>query len=323
MQDLENLINDLRSTFNHINDLCCDVEYLAVKDLANNLVQDSIGHFYCALDDLENIIYFLEQIDHVCPSCGYYLTPEDNLYCDSCGGSDENIYYYHDYTITNKNANSPLTFGIELETSNINAPCALSNGWICAEDSSISGLEFISPVYGFNQIQEFKRDIKELCNNLSYMNADTHKDISTGLHIHINSDAFRCSNKDLWGFVLKYKHEFMAVGGRFATSEAFSYCEPKNNLCSDGNSVFDRYGLLNINEKYNTIEFRLFNATLNFNTVFLRVEFVRYLAYYSPNINSDTTFQDFLNFLYASNEDLYKFVIYWIDRRLYDIKELF
>ncbi|MCQ2978121.1 MAG: amidoligase family protein [archaeon] len=322
MDTINEIINRLETLYAEIDSLNFDVSNLDCEDLACDVRSKTESHLDCCIDDLANAMDFMREISHTCPNCGYYLTYDDSVYCVDCNSNNNEVCSYHDYNIVN-NTNSNMTFGVELETSEITSPVEMPYGWICTEDSSISGLEYVSRVYSFSETQIFNRDIISLCDELSYVGADTHKDIDTGLHIHINMSAFKCSSKNLWRFVLKHKYEFMSIGGRLPHKESFSYCKPKNNLNDSGSSVFDRYALLNINQKYNTIEFRFFNGTLNPETIRLRVQFLKQLVYFSDEINSETTFNDFLDYIYLCDSELYRFVTYWLDKRQYKIRELF
>lgn len=322
MERIKNIIIKLENLYSDVDSLNFEIENLYCEDSARDTVSDSNMFLNCCLENIMETIDSLNQIEHICPNCGYYLTANDSLYCENCSSNNSEICGYHDYNITDETI-STLTFGVELETSEINYPVTTPYGWVCAEDSSISGLEYVSRVYDFSETNIFRNDIISLCEKLSSVGADTHKDTETGLHIHISQSGFGCTNKELWNFILRYKYEFMSVGGRLPYRESFGYCEPKNNLCSDGRSVFDRYGLLNLNQKYKTVEFRFFNGTLNPETIRLRVQFLQQLTYFSPEINSETTFSDFLDYLWLYSTEVYDFVQYWLGKRETKVRDLF
>lgn len=128
------------------------------------------------------------------------------------------IQSYHDGRIYYKcDRNETKTIGIELETAQqdkYNISCA---GWKCQEDSSINGLEFVSPVYTINDKQNLFNDLNELITNIKpYVYTDVSQDTASGLHIHISKNYLKNNNKMrlLQKFIQQNYIFLMMISGR-------------------------------------------------------------------------------------------------------------
>ena len=224
-----------------------------------------------------------------CSNCDYFFNYDEEgfyddenslYYCDDCKPSDNHIRRYHDYEIVN-NSQTVDTFGIELEVefpgSETAEECAeevhdvLGDTFIMAEDGSLcNGVEFISHVWDMKDINTFYLKLEELTDIIRKYGGVCHDSSNSGLHVHIGlKDG--CDVSKLEKFVYEHKHLFSCLSGRLPTLGTFEYARPFDN---------GRYSF--INETSMTVEFRLWNSTLEPMTIIERIA----LSYYLYNFTS-------------------------------------
>lgn len=240
---------------------------------------------------IDSLVDYLESHNIAqCADCGYffnldvegcYVEDSDCFYCDDCKPAYNHIRAYHDYEVVN-NSQTNDTFGIELEvefpTYEHAEDCAeevydtLGESFIMAEDGSLNnGVEFISHVWDFKDINSFYLRIQTLTDIIKEYGGVCHDSSNSGLHVHIGLKS-NCSVDKLEAFVYEHKHLFACLSGRLPTQGTFEYARPYNN---------GRYSF--INETSMTVEFRLWNSTLEPLTIVERVA----LSYYLYNFTSD------------------------------------
>ena len=316
--------DDIRGYIDNITNFDC----LCLTGCGDNTCVDCYSDLVSAIDEL----YYIEDEIVTCERCGY-LSHIDNceeyrgdFYCPDCEIPAPRLMDYHSYTVKN-NSNTFNTIGLELETEyafNIDTAQVIeeiNTSFIGSYDGSLSnGIEFVSNVYAIDNKEELYSDIHQLIHQIKEYNCKCHKSVNSGLHIHVNRHCFNVPIKKLFDFVYNNKIFFMSISGRIANTESFRYCKPINNY-QDDERVDTRYGLLNINNKYNTIEFRLFNSTLNEGTLIKRIEFILLLIEF---LNSEKPLYliDLLNFIRIKDFELFEWIFYWWNKRASDIREI-
>lgn len=270
----------------------------------------SSGYFICAecnevfphsesnYDDLRN--------DYLCNSC-----------YESCQMDVENIiddYYYKPDPIFYGESEDNLYLGVELEVDNTSGNYDKKLIYKAAEsildeygdqlylkhDGSLShGFEIVShPAtldYHYNDFGW--QDIMKICKESTLFSHDTS---SCGLHIHLNRDYFGDTSEiqdlhisKLLILVSKFYDSHLLKFSRRQPNE-LRWCE---NISidyeenDDEKTIVDkmkqskskgRYTAVNILNS-NTIEFRLFKGTLNFNTFIASLQFVMEISKYAKN----------------------------------------
>ena len=227
-----------------------------------------------------------------CSNCGYFFNYDSEgvydgsqYYCDDCKPKNDYIRAYHDYRIVN-NSQTVDTFGIELEVEFPNnesvEACAeevdytLGETFIIAEDSSLDcGVEFISHVWDMRDINAFYLKLETLINIIKEYDGVCHDSSNSGLHVHIGlKDG--CDVGRLENFMYEHKHLFSCLSGRLPEIGTFEYARPYDN---------GRYSFINVTSM--TVEFRLWNSTLEPMTIIERIALSYYLYNFTSNNYSD------------------------------------
>ena len=308
--------------------------------------------FYEKIDNIANENYnssayecqslFLSLVDYLesnniaqCSNCGYlfnydeegFYDDENGLYyCDDCKPTPNYIRAYHDYSIEN-NSQTVDTFGIELEvefpSSESAEECAeevhdvLGDIFIMAEDGSLcNGVEFISHVWDMKDISNFYLELKRLTGIIEKYGGVCHDSSNSGLHVHIGlKDG--CDVSKLENFVYEHKHLFSCLSGRLPELGTFEYARPFDN---------GRYSF--INETEMTVEFRLWNSTLEPMTIVERIALSYYLykftSKYSDGILKELDFYRLLKVDDYFTEhgmplNLLAYCHKWLNKRFEDI----
>ena len=243
-----------------------------------------------------------------CSNCGYFFNYDsegvyDGLqyYCNDCIPESDHIRAYHDYHIVN-NSQTVDTFGIELEvefpSSESAEECAkevhdtLGETFIMAEDSSLdNGVEFISHVWDMQDIYAFYLKLETLIKIIKEYGGVCHDSSNSGLHVHIGLKD-DCNVGRLENFMYEHKHLFACLSGRLPETGTFEYARPYDN---------GRYSFINVTSM--TIEFRLWNSTLEPMTIIERIALSYYLYNFTSNDYSDGYLKemDFYRFLKADD----------------------
>lgn len=254
-----------------------------LENIANMEYNHSASNFMGYLQDL-----IFEITNHQivqCSKCGYLFsfdmegTCDDNgdYLCDDCLPTPSHIVDYHQYEIRN-NTTTNHTFGIELEvefdSDEERMECAnrvvaadLHHFFIMAYDGSLNyGIEFISHVWDLKHIDDFKENLVELTDIISDCGGFCHYSTNSGLHVHIGKSCIEYL-ENLRNWVYDRPSLFASLSGRIANNGTFEYCRPFDN---------GRYSFLN--ETSETLEFRLWNSTLNPDTIIERILFSFFLV---------------------------------------------
>ena len=310
--------------------------------------------FYDKLDDLANENYntsalecqelFISLVEYLesnniiqCPTCGYFFNYDSEgifdddsglYYCDDCKPDDNYIVDYHCYDIIN-NTVTNHTFGIELEvefnSEEDRIKCServveadLHNFFIMAYDGSLDyGIEFISHVWDLKDIDKFKNNLEELTEIISSCGGYCHNSVNSGLHVHIGKSCIHFL-ESMRNWVYDRPSLFASLSGRVPTLGTFEYCRPFDN---------NRYSFLN--ETPETLEFRLWNSTLNVETIIERILFSFLLCFIFNEKHGNVSERELFLFMkhysdvYLSDAslkvDFYTFAKKWIGKRFTDI----
>lgn len=316
----------------------------------NELIKNS-----CFFDKLENIstmdcngsasdfMYYLDSLiseiyDNeiaVCSNCGYIFSLDlegdcidGDFYCDDCLPTNTLISDYHCYTIKD-HTTTDRTFGIELEVEFLSESdrirCAeevqengLNELFIMSYDGSLSyGIEFITHVWDLKNISSFKRALIELTEIIKNNGGFCHDSSRSGLHIHIGKTCIDYL-ENLRNWVYDRPSMFASLSGRVPALGTFEYARPFDN---------GRYSFLNETDK--TLEFRLWNSTLNPNTIIERIMFTFFLIMIFNDRYGCISEREFYFFLKEYSfcpvmdsdlsVDFYGFVKKWLGKRIDNI----
>lgn len=288
------------------------------------------------MDYLETLINEIDTYQIVqCSECGYLFSfdmegvyHEGAYYCDDCIPTSNHIVDYHSYEIKN-NTTTDNTFGIELEVE-FNSEeericCAeevvkhdLHNFFIMAYDGSLSyGIEFISHVWDLKDISEFAKNLTELTEIISDCGGFCHYSTNSGLHVHIGKTCIDYL-ESMRNWIYDRPSLFASLSGRLPDLGTFEYCRPFDN---------GRYSFLNETEE--TLEFRLWNSTLNSETIIERILFSFFLIWiFNLNYGCMSEREFFFRLKECSYQqvmdssltvDFYGFAKKWIGKRFTDI----
>lgn len=254
-----------------------------------------------------------------CDDCGCYYyenninycEDDGNYYCDDCIDSHQKnsrIMSYHEfdgnwkqYTTGNEKNKNNYFIGFELEVvpkngSRYNEAEALDNlesklNVIFEEDGSLDdgGFEIISHPQTFEYIKAKKENYKRAFDRMIDLDYISHNAGCCGLHFHFtrpkNDTEFL---RRAWLIFETYKNEIQKLSRRDGDAHWCHWLSENTSkkidaLCSDYIDTHkdgDRYKAIN-NTNDNTIEFRLFRGTLNYNTFMSDLEFLNNVYKYA------------------------------------------
>jgi hypothetical protein len=205
---------------------------------------------------------------------------------------------------TLENENPPFCIGFELEVENTqrnhdNNDLArfVKNTYpvICSRDGSIDyGFEIVSHPLSYNYIVENQDKLKYMLEQLSNKGCESHNPGTCGLHFHVTHP----HDDDIIDRIIlimeTYKQELITFSRR-TSGQIESWCKFLSDVTQDGDckslyfikknkETSSRYMALNLTN-YNTIEFRLFRGTLNFDTFMASVELVNNIVTLCSNLD--------------------------------------
>lgn len=305
--------------------------YDKLVDIANMDYNYSASDFMNYLQDLINEIDCYQIVQ--CTDCGHLFSfdmegvyHDGSYYCNDCKPGNY-IRAYHDYHIIN-DSQTINTFGVELEVefpSHGSAEeCAeechltLGNTFIMAEDSSLcNGVEFISHVWDMKDISDFYLELKELTGIIEKYGGVCHDSSNSGLHVHIGLKE-GCNIGRLENFMYEHKHLFACLSGRLPELGTFEYARPYDN---------GRYSF--INETELTVEFRLWNSTLEPMTIVERIALSYYLYNFTSSDYSDGYLKEMDFYRLLKHDDYFErhgmslnllaYCHKWLNKRFEDI----
>ena len=256
------------------------------------------GEYFVCDRCRENYYTYIDCCDtYILSDYAYYDENSGEYYCEDHYHEDTDIYDYHGFSDWEKrkleNEIPPFYIGFELEIENTKgyhdncelARFAKSNyPVICSRDGSIDcGFEIVSHPLSYNYIVENQDKLKYMLEQLSNKGCESHNPGTCGLHFHITHP----HNDDVIDRIIlimeTYKEELITFSRR-TTSQIENWCKFLSDIKEgeDCKSLYfikknketsTRYMALNLTN-YNTIEFRIFRGTLNFDTFMASVELV-------------------------------------------------
>lgn len=196
---------------------------------------------------------------------------------------------------------------------------------VIMEDGSLSnGFEIITTPHKYSSLRELK--LKELTKILKSNNMKSHDSKTCGFHIHISkSNKMKKYLDDRYNadkFKVLNNFQYRVIDGSNVIQSLFNrlnYCdfitrlskrtnEQIKRYCDFKYSNTDRYTALNISN-YNTIEFRIWNGSLNYERLLANLQFSiaivefyeSYSNYFLLNSDNSRLFLEFIKFLKQSN----------------------
>lgn len=295
----------------------------------NTSASDFMGYLNSLISEIDDY-----QIT-VCANCGYVFAFElegqyigGEYFCADCVPDCNPIVDYHAYTIKN-DTTTDNTFGIELEVEfnceDDRIKCAnkvvendLHNFFIMSYDGSLNyGIEFISHVWDLKDISDFAKNLVELTDIIKECGGFCHNSSHSGLHVHIGKS---CINylESIRNWVYDRPSLFASLSGRLPVAGTFEYARPFEN---------GRYSFLN--ETEDTLEFRLWNSTLNPDTILERILFSFFMVMIFNMDYGTMSEREFFFYLKefsgmpvmdsSLTVNFYKFAKKWIGKRFTDI----
>lgn len=282
--------------------ICHDCGEWYTGDNANSCYN---GDFYVCDRCRDNYTY-VECCDTLVEDA-HYNEEDDCYYCEEHYHEDRDIYDYHGFSDWQKqtleNENPPYYIGFELEVENThhnydNNELArfAKNTYpvICSKDGSIDyGFEIVSHPLSYNYIVENQDKLKYMLEELANKGCESHNPGTCGLHFHVTHPR----NDDIIDRIIlimeTYKQELITFSRR-NSGQIEQWCKFLSDIKEeeDCKSLYfikknketsTRYMALNLTN-YNTIEFRLFRGTLNFDTFMASVELVNNIMTLCSNL---------------------------------------
>ena len=263
---------------------------------------------FCVCNRCVDNYTYVECCDtYICDNDTYYSEEDDCYYCEEHYHEDRDIYDYHGFSDWEKqtleNENPPYYIGFELEVENTHHN--YDNNYlarfakntypvICSRDGSIDyGFEIVSHPLSYNYIVQNQDKLKYMLEELANKGCESHNPGTCGLHFHVTHP----HNDDIIDRIIlimeTYKQELITFSRR-TSDQIESWCKFLSDVKEgeDCKSLYfikknketsSRYMALNLTN-YNTIEFRLFRGTLNFDTFMASVELVNNIMTLCSNL---------------------------------------
>lgn len=212
---------------------------------------------------------------------------------------EESAQQIHDWFATNRPANEQLFY---------------------EEDGSLNeGFEMISQPMGLDKHREIWKWVeqKNLIRNLRSHNTST-----CGLHVHVSKaglTALTISKAVCFVNNPSNKALIKAIARRYSSG----YCRAKHVTLADGAKRGDKYEMINLN-KSQTIEFRIFRGSLNYNAIQASIEFSNAVLNFAASTSmEELTELKFLEFLYKPEQRMdTKFLRAYLEQRSARIKDI-
>ena len=168
---------------------------------------------------------------------------------------------------------------------------------ICSHDGSLSnGFEIVSHPMSYDYIMENKDKLINMLEQLKNNNYRSHDTDTCGLHFHVSHPQKEEIIDRIILVMETYKDELIRFSRR-TSPQINSWCKFLSDVRDDEpDTIKSLYYIKNNKEKntrymalnltnYNTIEFRLFRGTLNFDTFLASVELVNNIVTLCSNLN--------------------------------------
>ncbi len=214
---------------------------------------------------------------------------------------------------------SPREYAEEVAQNLISDYDEPENLFYCKHDGSLNeGFEVVS--HPLTLRVHKMQDYEDILKSLRGAGCKSHNTTTCGLHVHVSRSFFTLSETVKLGLFVYFNKSRLET---FARRTESSYAKFKHVLRSDlkaaGHSE-DRYEAINFKNR-NTIEFRLFKGTLNFETFMATLEFCDAVSRFVKTVSAcqiakDGGFDLFKTFVKKDgNRKLYKNLIQYLDAR--------
>lgn len=266
------------------------------------------GDFYVCNRCVDNYTYVECCDTYIGDGYACYNEEDDCYYCEEHYHENRDICDYHGFNNWQKqtleNENPPYCIGFELEIENThhnydNSELArfVKNTYpvICSRDGSIDyGFEIVSHPLSYNYIVENQDKLKTMLSGLQEKGCESHNPGTCGLHFHVTHP----HDDDIIDRIIlimeTYKQELITFSRR-TSGQIEQWCKFLSDIkegedCKSlyfikkNKEISTRYMALNLTN-YNTIEFRLFRGTLNFDTFMASVELVNNIVTLCSNLD--------------------------------------
>lgn len=270
-----------------------DVEFdtkLVTCDTPVESVVYNSNIIFVTKNDIERL--FDQDVWQQCSTC-HVWNLKSNMANGQCSNCQITIFNYHSWSgqlqfLKMPDENTEMYFGIELETvgdtDNKSCVAPYQDLFHLERDGSLGqgGFEIISQPMTFNFILSQQDRIKNMFERLIIAGQKSHESSCCGLHIHVSSKAFNgdeAINRAV-AIVNGMQRNIM----NFARRGGNQYCHyqslPNNfTLVHVQECINNRYDCVNLENRgrqtKNTIEFRMFKGTLNFQTFLASIVFVK------------------------------------------------
>lgn len=189
---------------------------------------------------------------------------------------------------------SSLVYGVELEVEFprssarnefVESLGAVGNDYVLKEDGSLDqGAEIVTRPGTLEQHRNEFSWQKWLARAIEHDGFSGRSDSNCGLHVHVNRSAM--TSLQIGKFLVFMNSDATQDLVRLiAQRDANQYCVAIKKTITDGkrarNESGDRYQAVNVNEKYNTLEVRIFKGNLRYSRVMKAIEFCDALVQFS------------------------------------------
>ena len=293
--------------------------------------------YYCQVC-WDNYFSFCDNCEEVFDNDEMRYSEEDGCYyCEHCYAElDNNII--HNYTYEPEWRKYKLAYentlymGIELETEhedmrgsakgfdNFLENKGLKDYFYFKEDGSINGIEIVTMPITYKYMRE-KVNWRETLDYLKNNGFSSYDNRKCGLHIHTNKDFFstreiaklRLFFESNYTFIHKFSQRGSS-GNTYTGREHYGLSkykyDCKNNYIASNDT---RYVSLNSNTGKGTIEFRIFQGTLDYTRFKATLQFVEALCHFIKLSGYGAQWHDFL--LWAKQTNRYREMLNYCDKR--------
>lgn len=285
--------------------LCHDCGEYYIYDEANSCYSGD----YVVCDGCRDDHYtYVECCDtYIDSDYAHYDEETNEYYCEEHYPTDRDIYGYGEFNDWQKQALEneipPFYIGFELEVENTGRQHCNDDvarivkrkfPVICSRDGSLDfGFEVVSHPLSYNYIIENQDKLEDVLHTLTNKGYESHNPGTCGLHFHVTHP----HNEDVINRIIlimeTYKQELITFSRR-TSSQIEHWCKFLSDIKEEGDckslyfikknkETSNRYMALNLTN-FNTIEFRLFRGTLNFDTFMASVELVNNIMTLCSNL---------------------------------------
>lgn len=255
---------------------------------------------FVAKKDIET--FFDQDLWQQCQTC-HIWNLKSNMTNGQCSNCQITIFSYHSWNgqlqfLKMPDENTEMYFGIELETvgdtENKSCVAPYQDLFHLERDGSLGhgGFEIISQPMTFDFILSQQDRIKTMFEKLIIAGQKSHESSCCGLHIHVSSKAF--NGDEAINRAIAIVNGMQRNITNFARRSGNQYCHyqslPNNFTLSHVlDCINNRYDCVNLENRgrtnKNTVEFRMFKGTLNFQTFLASIIFIKNVVEQANNLS--------------------------------------